>query len=123
MKLRAFLNKHIEQTGSELAKDILEKEKDWSKMFTVFGGIANVTESDIDTAKAKVAPTISAGESIGKSTSLKVFVEDAPSNLADSLNSGLMLLSTGSTLLITNGYAISECARTSIIHDPRRSIG
>ena len=54
LELRAFLNKHIEQTGSELAKDILEKEKDWSKMSTVFGGIANVTESDIDTAKAKI---------------------------------------------------------------------
>ena len=54
LELRAFLNKHIEQTGSELAKDILKKEKDWSKMFTVFGGIANVTESDIDTAKAKI---------------------------------------------------------------------
>ena len=27
LELRAFLNKHIEQTGSELAKDILKKEK------------------------------------------------------------------------------------------------
>ena len=54
LELRAFLNKHIEQTGSPLAKDILSKESDWSKMFTVFGGLANVTESDINIAKAKI---------------------------------------------------------------------
>ena len=54
LELRAFLNKHIEQTGSPLAKDILSKEPDWSKMFTVFGGLANVTESDINIAKAKI---------------------------------------------------------------------
>ena len=54
LELRAFLNKHIDQTGSPLAKDILSKEPDWSKMFTVFGGLANVTESDINIAKAKI---------------------------------------------------------------------
>ena len=54
LELRAFLNKHIEQTDSELAKDILKKEKDWSKMFAVFGGIANVTEQDINRAQETI---------------------------------------------------------------------
>ena len=54
LELRAFLNKHIEQTDSELAKDILKKEKDWSKMFAVFGGIANVTEQDINKAQETI---------------------------------------------------------------------
>ena len=54
LELRAFLNKHIEQTDSELAKDILKKEKDWSKMFAVFGGIANVTEKDINRAQETI---------------------------------------------------------------------
>ena len=31
LELRAFLNKHIEQTDSELAKDILKKEKELVK--------------------------------------------------------------------------------------------
>ena len=54
LELRAFLTKHIEQTDSELAKDILKKEKDWSKMFAVFGGIANVTEQDINRAQETI---------------------------------------------------------------------
>ena len=54
LELRAFLNKHIEQTDSELARDILKKEKDWSKMFAVFGGIANVTEQDINRAQETI---------------------------------------------------------------------
>ena len=54
LELRAFLNKHIEQTGSELAQDILSKEENWSKMFAVFGGLDTVTDQEISRAKEKI---------------------------------------------------------------------
>ena len=37
--IKTLLKKHIEQTGSQVAKDLMEKEDDWSSMFTVFGGM------------------------------------------------------------------------------------
>ena len=54
LELRAFLNKHIEQTGSKLAQDILSKEENWSKMFAVFGGLDTVTDQEISRAKEKI---------------------------------------------------------------------
>ena len=44
LDLKTLLQKHIEQTGSELASKLLTKEESWHKIFTVFGGIAEITE-------------------------------------------------------------------------------
>ena len=44
LDLKTLLQKHIEQTASELASKLLTKEESWHKIFTVFGGIAEITE-------------------------------------------------------------------------------
>ncbi len=44
--IKTLLMKHIEQTGSQVAKDLMEKEDDWSSMFTVFGGIVDVKNKE-----------------------------------------------------------------------------
>ena len=44
LDLKTLLEKHVEQTGSELASKLLTKEDSWYKVFTVFGGIAQITE-------------------------------------------------------------------------------
>ena len=44
--IKTLLMKHIEQTGSQVAKDLMEKEDDWSSMFTIFGGIVDVKNKE-----------------------------------------------------------------------------
>ena len=45
MELRAILELHVEKTNSKkAAKYILEKEKNWTNMFAVFGGLADLTD-------------------------------------------------------------------------------
>ena len=45
--LKTLIQKHINQTGSEVAKEILVNEKNWENIFTVFGGIAAVNNDQI----------------------------------------------------------------------------
>ena len=45
--LKTLIQKHIDQTGSEVAKEILVNEKNWENIFTVFGGIAAVNNDRI----------------------------------------------------------------------------
>ena len=45
--LKTLIQKHIDQTGSEVAKEILVNEKNWENIFTVFGGIAAVNNDQI----------------------------------------------------------------------------
>ena len=54
LDLKTLLQKHIEQTGSELASKLLTKEESWHKIFTVFGGIAEITEKKEININSKV---------------------------------------------------------------------
>ena len=52
LDLKTLLQKHVEQTGSELASKLLNREDSWNKIFTVFGGIAEITEKqDVHTGR------------------------------------------------------------------------
>ena len=55
LDLKTLLEKHVEQTGSELAVKLLTKEDSWHKMFTVFGGIAEITEKKDTSVETKVS--------------------------------------------------------------------
>ena len=65
--------------------------------------IKDAPNSPIDTAKAKVAPTRSAGAIMGSSTDKNTLAGVAPSTAAASLRLGLIPFNTGSRLRITNG--------------------
>ena len=54
LDLRTLLQKHIEQTGSELASKLLNKENSWHKVFTVFGGIAEIIEKEVVNVECKL---------------------------------------------------------------------
>ena len=54
LDLKTLLQKHIEQTGSELASKLLNKENSWHKVFTVFGGIAEITEKEVVNVESKI---------------------------------------------------------------------
>ena len=54
LDLKTLLQKHIEQTGSELASKLLNKENSWHKIFTVFGGIAEITEKEVVNVENKI---------------------------------------------------------------------
>ena len=47
LELRTILELHIEKTDSKVAKKILEKQDNWTNMFAVFGGLADLTESQV----------------------------------------------------------------------------
>ena len=47
LELRTILELHIEKTDSKVAKKILEKQDNWTNMFAVFGGLADLTESEV----------------------------------------------------------------------------
>ena len=53
LDLKTLLEKHVEQTGSELAVKLLTKEDSWHKMFTVFGGIAEITDKKDTSVETK----------------------------------------------------------------------
>ena len=55
LDLKTLLEKHVEQTGSELAIKLLTKEDSWHKMFTVFGGIAEITDKKDTSVETKVS--------------------------------------------------------------------
>ncbi|MDA9727713.1 glutamate synthase-related protein [Acidimicrobiaceae bacterium] len=48
LELRAILELHVEKTNSKKAQYILEKEKNWTNMFAVFGGLADLTENQTE---------------------------------------------------------------------------
>ena len=50
----SLLEKHVFQTGSELASKLLDKENIWNKIFTVFGGIAEITDSKETSVSNKI---------------------------------------------------------------------
>ena len=54
LDLKTLLQKHIEQTGSELASKLLNKENSWHKVFTVFGGIAEIIEKEVVNVENKI---------------------------------------------------------------------
>ena len=54
LDLKTLLEKHVFQTGSELASKLLDKENIWNKIFTVFGGIAEITDSKETSASNKI---------------------------------------------------------------------
>ena len=54
LDLKTLLQKHIEQTGSELASKLLNKENSWHKVFTVFGGIAEIIEKEVLNVESKI---------------------------------------------------------------------
>ena len=55
LDLKTLLEKHVEKTGSELATKLLDKENAWSKLFTVFGGIAEITDSKENIIETKIS--------------------------------------------------------------------
>jgi len=55
LDLKTLLEKHVDQTGSELAVKLLTKEDSWHNMFTVFGGIAEITDKKDTSEEAKVS--------------------------------------------------------------------
>ena len=48
LELRAILELHVEKTNSKKAQYILEKEKKWTNMFAVFGGLADLTDNQTE---------------------------------------------------------------------------
>mgnify|MGYP005714211227 FL=1 len=48
LELRAILELHVEKTNSKKAQYILEKEKNWTNMFAVFGGLADLTDNQTE---------------------------------------------------------------------------
>jgi glutamate synthase domain-containing protein 2/glutamate synthase domain-containing protein 1/glutamate synthase domain-containing protein 3 len=55
LDLKTLLEKHVDQTGSELALKLLSKEDSWHNMFTVFGGIAEITDKKDTSVETKVS--------------------------------------------------------------------
>ena len=48
LELRAILELHVEKTNSKKAQYILEKEKNWTNMFAVLGGLADLTDNQTE---------------------------------------------------------------------------
>ena len=55
LDLKTLLEKHVSQTGSELATKLLSKEDAWHKIFTVFGGIAEISYKKQISLKNKIS--------------------------------------------------------------------
>ena len=55
LDLKTLLEKHVSQTGSELATKLLSKEDAWHKIFTVFGGIAEISDKKQISIKNKIS--------------------------------------------------------------------
>jgi glutamate synthase domain-containing protein 2/glutamate synthase domain-containing protein 1/glutamate synthase domain-containing protein 3 len=55
LDLKTLLEKHVSQTGSELATKLLSKEDAWHKIFTVFGGIAEIIDKKQISLKNKIS--------------------------------------------------------------------
>ena len=55
LDLKTLLEKHVSQTGSELATKLLSKEDSWHKIFTVFGGIAEISDKKQISLKNKIS--------------------------------------------------------------------
>ena len=55
LDLKTLLEKHVSQTGSELATKLLSKEDAWHKIFTVFGGIAEISDKKQISLKNKIS--------------------------------------------------------------------
>ena len=55
LDLKTLLEKHVSQTGSELATKLLSKEDAWPKIFTVFGGIAEISDKKQISLKNKIS--------------------------------------------------------------------
>jgi len=55
LDLKTLLEKHVSQTGSELASKLLSKEDAWHKIFTVFGGIAEISDKKQISLKNKIS--------------------------------------------------------------------
>ena len=55
LDLKTLLEKHVSQTGSELATKLLSKEDAWHKIFTVFGGIAEISDKKEISIKNKIS--------------------------------------------------------------------
>src|SRR6056300_973906 len=55
LDLKTLLEKHVFQTGSELATKLLSKEDAWHKIFTVFGGIAEISDKKQISFKNKIS--------------------------------------------------------------------
>ena len=55
LDLKTLLEKHVSQTGSELANKLLSKEDAWHKIFTVFGGIAEISDKKQISLKNKIS--------------------------------------------------------------------
>ena len=55
LDLKTLLEKHVSQTGSELATKLLSKEDAWHKIFTVFGGIAEINDKKQISLKNKIS--------------------------------------------------------------------
>jgi len=55
LDLKTLLEKHVSQTGSELATKLLSKEDAWHKIFTVFGGIAEISDKKQISFKNKIS--------------------------------------------------------------------
>jgi glutamate synthase (NADPH/NADH) large chain len=39
LDLQLLIEQHLEKTGSEVAVDLLNRRNEWSKIFTIFGGL------------------------------------------------------------------------------------
>jgi len=55
LDLKTLLEKHVSQTGSELATKLLSKEDAWHKIFTVFGGIVEISDKKQISLKNKIS--------------------------------------------------------------------
>ena len=55
LDLKTLLEKHVSQTGSELANKLLSKEDAWHKIFTVFAGIAEISDKKQISLKNKIS--------------------------------------------------------------------
>ena len=55
LDLKTLLEKHVSQTGSELATKLLSKKDAWHKIFTVFGGIAEISDKKQISLKNKIS--------------------------------------------------------------------
>ena len=71
LDLKTLLEKHVSQTGSELATKLLSKEDAWHKIFTVFGGIAEISDKNCNRPDGDPLGVISAAEHFGDMVSNK----------------------------------------------------
>jgi glutamate synthase (NADPH/NADH) large chain len=55
LDLKTLLEKHVSQTGSALATKLLSKEDAWHRIFTVFGGIAEISDKKQISLKNKIS--------------------------------------------------------------------